>query len=550
MINDLSGGVRKVVIIMRRSSSSDVRLNLILNFSEIGLWDFDLASESCAWSVRTKSFFEIPPESKVTYGSFLDAVHPDDRDYVHHEIMNAVYAGDGTHYSIKFRSIGVRSGDERIIAAQGVVIPNTLHRASRIVGVSCDVTSRHRRDADLIVAQNSAEDAKVAKSQFLANVSHEFRTPLGKILGCADLAENTSYTADERGRFIGTIRRNGRELMGMVNDLLDLTDVSENRMKVELSAFLLKEALDDVVSKLRLKAEKKGLSIFITSHGRIPETVESDLLRFKQIVTNMMSNAIKFTEKGKIEVIVELVSPLKMGHRMTLRIAVRDSGIGIRDEHRVKLFEHFSQIDGTSTRPCGGNGIGLYLSKRIALALGGDLILEESTPGVGSTFVFLFPDSIVDKNTKFTDLSGHELPVRASATPSPEANLHGIQVLVVDDCEDNQAMLGHFLNETGAKVDFASNGFEAIEKAENGEHDIILMDIQMPILDGISATEQLRERGYQKPIIAVTSNSKIDDIRKSMRTGFNDHITKPINFKELLQEVARWVGGSSILLTH
>jgi signal transduction histidine kinase/CheY-like chemotaxis protein len=540
MVNRLSGG-RKVATNMGRRINSDVRLNLILNSSKFGLCDFDLASESCAWSARTKSFFEIPAETPVTYASFLEAVHHDDRDYVHHEIMSAVCEGNGTQYAIKFRGIGILSGDERIIAAQGVVVPNTLHRASKIVGVSCDITSEHRRDTDLILAQN-------AKSQFLANVSHEFRTPLGKILGCAELAENLSYTADQRGRFIGTIRRNCKDLMGMVNDLLDLTDARENRMKMELSAFPLKEALDDVVSKLQLKAEKKGLSIFITSHGRIPETVESDLPRFQQIVSNMLGNAIKFTEKGKIEVIVELVSPLRMGHRMTLRIAVRDSGIGISDEHRAKLFEHFSQIDCTSTRPCGGNGIGLDLSKKIALALGGDLILEESTPGVGSTFVFLFPDSIVDKNTKFTYLPGHELFARSSSPPSPEVNLTGIKVLVVDDCEDNQNMLGLFLDEAGAEVAFAADGFEAIEKAENGEHDIILMDIQMPMLDGISATEQLRERGYQKPIIAITSNSMVDDVRKSMRSGFNDHITKPINFKELLQEVGHWAGRGSPLI--
>jgi signal transduction histidine kinase/ActR/RegA family two-component response regulator len=535
---------------MNALQTSEARIALILEIAEIGFWDFDLATHSCNWSAQAKHFFEMAPESPVTYKSFLAAVHRDDKDYVDREIMTVVKAGNG-HYSIRFRGIGINSGDERFIVATGIVIHSSSQKVSKIIGVFCDVTDRHQHDIDLKTETLKAITANTVKSQFLSNVSHEFRTPLSAILGCAELASNRDYTADQRGDFIGTIRRNGKNLMGMIDNLLDLSDVEKNKMAIRLEPFLLKETLQEVVSSYHSKAEQKGLSVLLTSRGQIPQTVHSDLLRFQQILGNLLNNAIKFTNKGTVEIIVEIVSPLKEGHRMTLRIAVHDSGIGIPDEERTKLFGRFCQLDSSSTRKFGGAGIGLDLSKRIALALGGDLILEESTPGTGSTFVFLFPDSVMSKETKFTYLTKQEVPnISTFDSVQTNSDLSGIRVLVVDDCEDIQAMLGHFLTSVGAEVDFAADGFEAIEKAQTEFHHIVLMDIQMPGLDGISATERLRDGGYKKPIIAVTSNSKIEDIRKSMRSGFNDHLTKPINFKDLLQEVARWVGKDPKQIAH
>lgn len=394
-----------------------------------------------------------------------------------------------------------------------------------------DVSDQKRAQEAIEQARKAAEAATRVKSQFIANVSHEIRTPLGVILGFAELAADDSLPQQERGTYIDGIIRNAKELSKLIGDVLDLSRVEAERLDVEVGRFKLRELLAEVADTLRLRALEREVQLVVAVSDDVPAVVATDRVRVRQILVNLIGNAVKFTEKGRVEIKAFRRPDGNNQKQLNLVFEVSDTGIGLSEEQSQALFEPFSQIDSSMTRKYGGTGLGLALSKRLAHALGGDLWLEKSAPGHGSTFVFSVKDQSSDEIRAPLPID----PLRPAETVPHDANtLNGISLLLVDDSPDNRLVVCRHLTRAGAKTETASNGREGVQAALSGDYHVVLMDIQMPEMDGFEATAELRRRGYTKPILALTAHAMKEEREKALKAGFDGYLTKPIDRARLV----------------
>jgi PAS domain S-box-containing protein len=393
----------------------------------------------------------------------------------------------------------------------------------RAWGLQRDITSQKIIQAELIRARELAESANNAKTAFLANVSHEIRTPLGAILGFSEfLQDNTIHTEEEKQKFREIIRRNGFELTRLIDDILDLSKVESDHMEVVRSEFDIEELMEDVFRILRPKAEAKDIEISFRLNLK-KKRVCTDRSRLRQILINLVTNAIKFTENGEAKVLARTVEKPSPG----LEFFIEDSGIGISKEQAERLFKPFSQVDNSTTRRFGGTGLGLALSKKLAKAIGGDVCLWSSRLGGGSVFRLTVEDYEQATDTAAKGQEEHAL-----------RDLTGTKVLVVDDSADNRLLIEKLLKRHGLIVDSSSDGAHGVEKALSQHYDVILMDLQMPVMDGYTATKILRESGYRKPIIALTAHAMTEDRNKCLSIGCSDHLAKPVSSEELLKKIS------------
>lgn len=374
------------------------------------------------------------------------------------------------------------------------------------------------------------ESANQAKSAFLANVSHELRTPLGAIMGYANLIQDPNATAEEKAQFAKTIERNGEQLARLVDDLLDLSKVEAGRIEVETIESRPNDLIAEVMELLRVNADRRGVALNVRYVTPIPERTKLDPVRFKQILMNVVGNALKFTSEGSVSVTIRHAPRL-------LVISVRDTGRGISPEERSKLFKPFSQADASTSRQYGGTGLGLSLSRKLARLLGGDLELSWSQLGFGSEFTFHIPIE-VEPGTGMQESYRGIQPV--SKAPQSSVDLRGMCILIVDDSADNRDIVQRYLQSSGAQVEEAEDGVECLQKVGRRDYDLILMDIQMPGLDGLQATSILRQRCYRKPIVALTAHAMKQDRQRCLDAGCDGHIAKPIQKSELLETVARF----------
>ena len=395
-------------------------------------------------------------------------------------------------------------------------------------GVVRDISERKRIEAELIQAKEQAVVASQTKSAFLANMSHEIRTPLGAVLGFSELIANEDLSSEERAKYVESVRRNGILLENIINDILDLSKVEAGKIGIDLKRTAWSEILNDLSHLLKEKAESKGLEFETIFQGLPPAAITTDALRLRQILLNVVGNAIKFTDSGYVRVSMSLEA---VHEKLGLRFDVEDTGPGISLEHAAKLFDPFHQGDNSATRKHGGTGLGLALSRNLARALGGDLVLAESGPGMGCHFVLR-----VDPGQVFWEAA----PVPSGDSKKYLGGLKGMKLILVEDSKDNQLLVKHLLEKAGAKVQVADNGFEALEKVAKEDFDVILMDLQMPVMDGYRATAELREAGYKKPIVALTAHALKEEREQCLKSGFDEHICKPVDRQNLIRVLSRF----------
>ncbi len=411
-------------------------------------------------------------------------------------------------------------------------LTSTADQSERIFNIVQDITAQKNSQEELVRAKEAAEASNLAKSTFLANMSHEIRTPLGAIMGFSELIADPLVTGSEKQCYHGAIQRNGELLANIISDILDLSKVDAGKMEVHVVPVALSEILNDTKTLLGLQASEKGVALKIQVDDNVPEIIRTDPLRLRQILSNVVGNAIKFTSKGSISVAVKRG---RLDDHDRLLFVVEDTGMGIEKDQVGKLFTPFSQAFPGPVRSAGGTGLGLVLARRLANLLGGDVDLTQTEVNCGSTFAVSVDPGPILGITYVEARRGEQQNLRLQATP----RLDGTKVLLADDAVDNQILVAHILKLAGATVDVASNGREAIERARLERYDVVLMDIQMPVMDGFEATAELRREGYGGKIIALTAFALSGEKQRCLDNGFDDHVSKPINRGVLIEGIRR-----------
>ena len=440
----------------------------------------------------------------------------------------------------------MRWDDLPLLRPDGRHIPVELAATAYLEGkrtiVQCkirDVAERKNAARDSAKTLEAAEAASRAKSEFLANMSHEIRTPMSAILGFAEMLLQKGAEECAQIGCARIIRQNAQHLLELINDILDLSKVEAGQMKVERISFDLPTLLFEIVSLARPRAAEKGLGFDVRFDGSIPRLIQSDPERLRQILLNLINNAMKFTESGKID--LRIVDEGAGSPNILLRVDVIDSGIGMSQEQLGRLFRPFSQGDVSIARKFGGTGLGLTISRQLAKLLGGD-VTATSQPRMGSTFSMRIdggPSAGVETLCGLTEAT---LPAKLDPSVKNEIYLRG-RILLVEDGADNQRLLRMQLSGAGASVVSAANGQRAVELATTQPFDLILMDMQMPVMDGYSATVELRRRGIKIPIIALTAYAMAEDRDKCIASGCDDYLSKPVDEETLLSAVNRALGN-------
>ncbi len=401
-----------------------------------------------------------------------------------------------------------------------------------------DITQLEENKIELAKARDAAEAASQSKSAFLANMSHEIRTPMNAVLGFTEvLRRNIERSEEKRRQHLNTIHSSGTHLLNLINDILDLSKIEAGRLEVESIACEVQRVIAEVVTVMRVRADEKNISLEYQFDGEIPATIQSDPARLRQVLTNLVGNAIKFTETGGVRIVTKLVHKLD---RPQMMIQVIDTGIGMTEAGAAKIFDPFSQADASVTRRFGGTGLGLSISKRFAEALGGAVTVS-SEVGVGSVFTVLIDVGPLDGIGMITPNLA-ELEMVSDDEEHLAISLPNMRVLLVDDGDENRQLMSLILEEAGTTFQTAENGLEAVQLATGQEWDVILMDMQMPVMDGYTATRTLRAQGYDKPIIALTAHAMQQAEQECRDAGCSGFMTKPINIDRLIATLAEIAG--------
>ena len=569
------------------------RLAVALEAAGHGVWCWNLLDGSAWYSDIFKKLLGFQgDEFPDRFESFASHVHTDDIGRVHHAVAMHLDGKSALDLEFKMRT---KEGTWRWMRARGgtikvdgetSVMTGTLTEwplsaaRDRLAASTSDQLiaalqdqSKSSRDleqarADLVeqnralqTARSSAEAATLSKSMFLANMSHEIRTPMNVILNSIVILSEEQTDPKDRAFAVGAIQRNSAHLLTILNDILDLSKIEAGGMGVEIIPCSPLNIIQDIVESSQQLAQGKSLELFMELKSPVPKIIETDPTRLRQILINLIGNAIKFTEHGGVKIVVDLTSE-KSSPRVDqdasdappaairLQVQVLDTGIGINDAQRNKLFHPFTQADISTTRQFGGTGLGLTISRRLSRMLGGD-ITSSSEVGLGSVFTVEIgignasmddmvsvlpqqPYASTESNLKITDSSNIQNMPAAQIT-----------VLVAEDGEDNQRLIIHHLSRAGMKVILANNGREAVDLAiaaqrQSRAPEVILMDMQMPIMDGYEATAKLRELGWRGAIVAITAHAMRGDRERCTQVGCDDYLSKPIDRDILIQTVRKF----------
>jgi PAS domain S-box-containing protein len=516
---------------------SEQRLQLALQASRMGTWDWNMESGRIVWDEAMCSIMGVSPKTfGESDGNISQCAHPEDQAALK-EVIDRILEKD-VSYDHTVRILWP-DGTIRYVSWSGRASRNADGKPVRVTGVCVDVTDKQRMLDELAGAKNAAEAANHSKSEFLANMSHEIRTPMAAIIGHADMLLDNALPPDMRTAAIRTIHRQGEHLLSIINDILDLSKIEAGKMEVECLACNPCQIVDDVVSLMRVRAVERGIHLDLQFQGRLPKAIQTDPMRLRQILVNLVGNAIKFTEVGGVQIVVSLV-PGEGPQDTALRFEVIDSGVGMSAEQLENLFQPFKQGDSSTTRRFGGSGLGLTIARRMAAMLGGD-ITARSMSGIGSRFTLTIATGSLE-GVLLHDGQEAVCTEPCDTEIQNPAVLRG-EVLLAEDGPANQRVITYYLEKAGLSVTTADNGRIACKKvmdaiAAGKPFDVVLMDMQMPELDGYGAAAKLRGQGYKGPIIALTAHAMSHDREKCLRAGCSDYLSKPIEKVALLNAIA------------
>lgn len=471
---------------------------------------------------------------ELTASPFLEFVHPDDRAATIAEVEKLATGENTVSFENRYRA---RDGSYRWLLWNST--PFASHRL--IYAAARDITERKRAEGNIRTLKEAAESANRAKTEFLARMSHEIRTPLNVIIGMGDLLERTPLNTDQR-QYVRVFQRAGGNLLTLINDILDLSKVESGRISLEAIDFSLADTIEATIDIMTLRAKEKGNELTSEIAPDVPELLVGDPDRLRQVLINLVGNAIKFTVNGLVKCRVE--RDPESQEPGALRFAVTDSGIGIPRDKLGMIFEAFAQADLSTTRRYGGTGLGLAISKRLVELIGGRIWVE-SQPGSGSTFYFTCRFGVAAPLARQAVAAASPVQAQSVGKPGVESS---IRVLVADDSEDNRFLVAEYLKDVAAHLDFADNGQSAFEKFSSSAYDLVLMDLQMPGMDGYAATRKIREWEREQnrtptPVLALTASALETEIQTALDAGCTVCLRKPVRLTTLLEAVHRYTGS-------
>ena len=506
---------KKIESALRESETNLAHAQAI---AHVGSWHMDIIKDQLKWSEETYRIFEQEITVPASLEHFVNSIHPEDRDNVLHAWAGAQH---GTPYDIEHRI--VVNGTEKWVREQAEVQFDINGRAVAALGTVQDISEQKAIENALGEAKRKAEELTQVKSEFLANMSHEIRTPLNAVLGFAKMGLRDNENNETSSRF-NHILDSGQHLLGIINDILDLSKIDAGKLCLEDRPFRLTSTVEDALDLITEQARVKNVAFSINLEPDLPTWVMGDSLRLRQILLNLLSNAIKFTDEGKVRLNVTCA-----GGR--INFTVSDTGIGMNSEQKLRLFTPFDQADSSTTRKYGGSGLGLTISHTLAHLMGGDITVE-SESGKGSTFTLSLPLSEAEPGFEHTTQQALITGFR----------LKGVRVLVAEDVELNRLVIQDMLEHEGAQVVFAKNGKQALDRLEElgvTAFDVVLMDVQMPVMDGYEATQLVLEIAPALPVIGLTAHAMVEERDKCVAAGMVEHIAKPINIDTLVDAILR-----------
>jgi PAS domain S-box-containing protein len=438
-----------------------------------------------------------------------------------------------------------RDGSVRLLESSGAPVADRDGRVTGFRGVDRDVTLRRQAEEQLRAAKVAAEEASRAKSQFVANISHEIRTPLNGVLGMTELALETELTAEQR-EYLELARSSGHALLRVLGDVLDIAKIEAGRLELEAEPFGLRDLVRELVRTHGAAALERGLALRESVAPEVPDALIGDRLRLRQVLDNLIGNAMKFTHEGEVDLDVELVGG--EAQRCELRFAVRDTGIGIAREASEAIFEPFRQADGSTTRRYGGTGLGLAICRQLVGLMGGAIAVE-SSPEEGSVFHFTAPFGVLDLGEEAAPTASATLPMPAAPASTAASVPATLRVLVAEDHPVNQRHFRRLLERMGHLPTVVGDGRAALDAVAAEPFDLVLMDLQMPELDGLAATAALREReagsGRRTPVLAVTASMIPEDRQRCATVGMDGYLTKPLKARDLEAAIERLLGRAA-----
>ncbi|MFO1062881.1 MAG: ATP-binding protein [Pirellulales bacterium] len=555
-----------LVVIQRRTEADADQKSCLLSESvqaleqaqslgKFGNWSYDLETGRIQWSrqlfvLHGRQVSNSAPSFEELLGSYTDESAAE----LGAAVQTTITSGIPYRLILEKRN---PSDGVRYIRAEGHAQMGADGKCRALMGTCMDVTAEVDRETVLHDARHAAEEANRSKSEFLANMSHEIRTPMTAIIGYADLLtdELPQLTDEERIDYVQTIRRNGVHLLEIINDILDISKIEADKMTVERIAVSPSAVMDEVKELMQVKADAKGLTLEVRERSTLPTWISTDPTRLRQILLNLVGNAVKFTETGFVRVDMSYDAHPKQH----LVVDVTDSGIGMDEQQLAKVFDAFVQADTTTTRRFGGSGLGLRISKRLAELLGGELTVS-SRLGVGSSFRLTVDASVaapalaspVSENRIDVVPSVDSMPRSGSRSAAEAGDLHGMRILLAEDGPDNQKLISFHLKKAHADVVIVQNGKELLEHLsadgtvdgplrEPLEYDLIISDMQMPEIDGYQAAAQLRAKGCTIPILALTAHAMSGEEARCLESGCSAYQSKPIDRAVLIKQSASLV---------